>query len=115
MRKCLAEKAVEQGEDIQECIPPQRGAVLDKKGRGHLEKRNDDIKAIRRLGRRQWKVVSNYHQRSKAETFMFRYKVIIGDRLQARKSEQQKAEVSVGCKVLNHMLTIAKPKSVKVA
>ena len=88
---------------------------MDRKGRAHLQKRNDDIRAIQRLGRRQWKVLSNYHQRSKAETFMFRYKAIMGGRLQARKSEQQKAEVSVGCKVLNHMLQIAKPKSVKAA
>lgn len=115
MRKCLAEKTREQGEDIQECIPPRRGAVVDRKGRSHLEKRNDAIKAIRRLGRGQWKVVTGYHRRSKAETFMFRYKVILGGRLQARKSEQQKAEVSVGCKILNRMLQIAKPKSVKAA
>lgn len=113
MRKCLRQRAAEQGENIQECIPPS--ARPSWKGRAHLKKRNDDIRAIKRLGRRQWKEASNDHQRSKAETFMFRYKVIVGGRLQARKSERQKAEASVGCKVLNHTLTIAKPKSGKAA
>ncbi|MGV3657150.1 MAG: hypothetical protein ACO1NX_04320 [Chitinophagaceae bacterium] len=70
---------------------------------------------MRRLGRKQWKVLANYHQRSKVETFMFRYKTILGGTLRARKTDQQKTEVKVGCKILNQMLTIAKPISEKVA
>lgn len=70
---------------------------------------------MERLGRRPWKVLTNYHQRSKAETFMFRYKTILGGTLQAKGTAQQKTEVRIGCKILNRMLHIAKPKSEKVA
>ena len=115
LRKCLHQRACAQGEDILQCIPPRQGAVLDTKDREYLQQRNEDIKAMRRLGRKQWKVLTNYHQRSKAETFMFRYKVIMGGRLQARNTAQQQTEVKVSCKILNRMLYLAKPKSEKVA
>lgn len=115
LRKCLFEKATAQGADILQCIPPRQGAVLDRKDRGYLQQRDEDIKAMRRLGRKQWKVLTGYHQRSKAETFMFRYKVILGGTLQARQTAQQQTEVQVGCKILNRMLELAKPKSEKVA
>ncbi|MBD0294294.1 MAG: IS5 family transposase [Flavisolibacter sp.] len=115
VRKLLYEKAAEQKQDIFQCIPPQRGAVMDKKGREHLWQRNDDIKAMKRLGRKEWKVLSNYHQRSKAETFMYRYKTILGGQLMAREFSRQRTEVKVGCKILNIMLQMAKPQSQKVA
>jgi hypothetical protein len=115
VRAYLHQKAIAQGEDILQCIPPRHNAVVDTKGRVYLQQRNEDIKAMRRLGRRQWKIITNYHQRSKAETFMFRYKVILGGHLQARNIEQQKTEVKLGCKILNLMLQIAKPKNQRVA
>lgn len=102
-------------EAIMQLIPPQSNAVTDTKGRAYLKERNDDIKAIKRMGTKQWKVLTNYHQRSTAETFMFRYKVMLGGTLQARKISHQKTEVQVGCKILNRMLLLAKPQSEKVA
>src|SRR5207249_974157 len=101
--------------DILQLVPPRKNAVCDGKGRKYLKERDDDIKAMKRMGRKQWKVVTNYHQRSKAETFMFRYKVILGGTLQARETNRQKTEVRVGCKILNQMLQLAKPKSEKIA
>ena len=115
VREYLHQRAIDQGEDILQCIPPRRQAVLDTKGRVYLKQRDEDIKAMRRLGRKQWKIITNYHQRSKAETFMFRYKVILGGHLQARNLAQQQTEAKLGCKILNQMLQIAKPQSVKVA
>jgi hypothetical protein len=115
VRAYLHQKAIKQGEDLLQCIPPRLGAVVDTKNRVYLKQRDEDIKAMRRLGRKQWKIVTNYHQRSKAETFMFRYKTILGRHLQARNLEQQQSEVKLGCKILNHMLDLAKPASQKVA
>lgn len=115
-REYLHQKAAEQGEDIQKSASQHSGVLFwTKKGRAYFKKRNDDIKAMRRLVRKQWKVLANYHQRSKVETFMFRYKTILGGTLRARKTDQQKTEVKVGCKIINQMLTIAKPISEKVA
>lgn len=115
VRKCLHGRALEQKADILQIIPPQDNAVEDKNHRPYLRQRNEDIAAIKSIGKEEWKIVSNYHQRSKAETFMFRYKVILGSALQARTFENQKTEVKVGCKVLNMMLQLAKPQSEKVA
>ncbi len=56
-----------------------------------------------------------YHQRSKVETAMFRYKLIVGNTLSARKEDNQKTEVKIGCKILNITLQTTKPKSFKVA
>ena len=67
------------------------------------------------LGKEPWKMLTNCHQRSKAEIFMFRYKTILGARLQAREINRQKTEVNLGCKILNLILDLAKPQSKKVA
>lgn len=115
VRKCLQQRAGGQGTDLLQLIPPQRGAKPDETGSDVFKQRNDDIAHIKALGRKEWKILSNYHQRSKAETFMCRYKIILGGRLQAREFERQQTEAILGCKILNNMLQIAKPQSKKIA
>jgi IS5 family transposase len=109
VRKPLCKKGIKQ------IIPPQRNAVPDKRKREHRAERDAAIAAIKEQGREAWKEQQGYHQRSKAETVMFRYKTIIGGNLAARKTEHQKAEVEIGCKILNIMLQLTKPQSGKVA
>lgn len=109
VRKPLCKKGIKQ------IIPPQRNAVPDKRKSGHRAERDAAIGSIKEQGRDAWKKQQGYHQRSKAETAMFRYKTIIGGNLSARKLEHQKAEVEIGCKILNIMLQLTKPQSVKVA
>jgi hypothetical protein len=100
---------------IKQVIPPQHNAVISIKKLPHLCYRNKAIKEIKSIGRDEWKKKSNYHQRSKAETVMYRYKTIIGNNLSSRNPETQKNEVRIGCKILNVMLQVAKPVSIKVA
>ena len=102
-------------DNISQVIPPQHNAVTDKKKRLHMAQRDKAIEVIKAIGRKEWKIKEGYHQRSKAETVMFRYKTIIGDKLAARKTAHQKTEVAVGCKILNIMLQTTKPKSKKIA
>jgi hypothetical protein len=73
------------------------------------------IEKIKTTGRKEWGIKEGYHHRSKAETAMFRYKTIIGDKLTARKTAHQKTEVAVGCKIPNIMLQTTKPISKKIA
>jgi len=101
--------------NIRQVIPPQRNAVKDKKKQLHMAQRDKAIESIKTIGRNEWKIKEGYHQRSKAETAMFRYKTIIGDKLSARKTPYQKTEVAVGCKILNIMLQTTKPQSKKIA
>lgn len=109
VRKELYEK------NIQQVIPPQHNAVASKDEVLHLQQRDKAIQTIAAIGRAEWKKKENYHQRSKSETAMFRYKTIIGNTLSARKVENQQTEVRIGCKILNLTLQINKPKATKVA
>jgi hypothetical protein len=45
---------------------------------------------------------------------MFRYKTIIGRRLQARTLSNQKTEAKIGCHVLNRMAGLGMPASAPV-
>ena len=107
-RKMLNDKKIRQ------IIPPQSNAVLNKKGIPYLIERDAAITTISLLGRKEWKIRTGYHHRSKAETAMFRYKTIISDHLAARKVSHQQTEAAIGCKILNVMLQVAKPISIKV-
>lgn len=102
-------------DNIRQVIPPQHNAVTDKKKRQYMAQRDNAIEAIKATGRKEWKIKEGYHHRSKAETVMFRYKTIIGNKLFARKTAHQKTEVAVGCKILNIMLQTTKPMSKKIA
>jgi hypothetical protein len=98
-------------------IPPQHNALLSKLaklGKG-WKPRDIAIKGCKEMGRKGWKESVGYHQRSKVETFMYRYKQIIGDKLKSRKIENQTTEVKIACKVLNKMAALGMPVSVKIA
>jgi len=103
------------GRHIKQVIPPQHNAVISKKKPEYLQQRDEAIEAIALTGRDEWKKQNGYHQRSKVETVMFRYKTIIGNNLSARKTANQQTEVRIGCKILNITLQTVKPLSVKVA
>jgi IS5 family transposase len=77
--------------------------------------RDENLRQIRRLGRKKWKRESGYHKRSLAETAVFRFKTIFGSYLQARKLPQQEAEAKVKCAALNRMTRLGMPVSYRVA
>lgn len=101
---------------IESVIPPRRDGRLRKAKRRyrHIEARNQRLQAVWRKGRKRWKRESGYHRRSLAETGMFRYKVILGSKLQARSWEGQHVEARIGCAILNRMIHLGKPESYKV-
>jgi hypothetical protein len=55
-----------------------------------------------------------YHRRSLAETAMFRYKVIFGDKATSRLEETQRTEVNIKCKILNKFTSIGMPKTIRI-
>lgn len=115
VRRLLHQRAKEQGVDILQLMGLPKNAVKDVKGREYMRQRDEDLDMIRQLGKEEWKALTNYHQRSLAETFMFRYKVILGDHVKSRTFENQTTEIKLGAKVLNLMLRVAKPQSERVA
>lgn len=99
-------------------IPPDKTAKVQKRcPLPCLKTRDQAIQRIEEIGeegRAQWKKEVNYHRRSLVETFMYRYKTILGDRLASRKQWTQAAEVSIKIDVLNRMIELGMPKSYKV-
>jgi len=98
---------------IKEIIPPQENAVESKDT--VLKERNKAIKSISKIGRKKWKKKIKYHKRSRVEVTMFRYKTIIGDKINARKFDNEKTEVRINCSILNVMTNLGMPISKKVA
>lgn len=101
---------------MESVIPPRRDAQLRKAKRRyrHIEARNQRVQTIWRKGRKRWKQDCGYHRRSLVETAMFRYKIILGPKLQARSWEGQQVEARIGCAILNRMIHLGKPEFYKV-
>lgn len=97
-------------------IPPRRDAKIWQHGNSKEPPlaRDENLRRIRQVGRKTWKQESGYHQRSLAETAMFRFKIIFGDHLQARKIEQQITEARIKSAALNRMTQLGMPDSYAV-
>lgn len=91
-------------------IPPRSNARLHPKDK-RLRARDRNISAIDKVGRKTWKKQSKYHRRSLVETAFMRLKSIFGDKLSARKFEQQATEMFVRCAALNQMTHLGMPHS----
>lgn len=98
-------------------IPPRKNARIWQHGNTKAErlKRDENLRSIRKQGRKAWKKNSGYHVRSLSETAMFRLKTIFGDKLSARLLETQTTQALVRCAALNRMTHLGMPQSYKVA
>lgn len=94
-------------------IPPRKGARIWQHGNSKKERheRDENLRRVRKVGRKQWKKDSNYHRRSLAETQMFRFKTIFGDRVQTRRIENQFKELLLKTAILNQMTHLGMPDS----
>ena len=103
--------------DVNILIPPRKNARIWKHGNTPAErlKRDENLRSIRKQGRKEWKKNSGYHTRSLAETTMFRLKTIFGDTLSARLLETQTTQAVVRCAALNQMTHLGMPQSYKAA
>lgn len=90
-------------------IPPRSDAVI--RGKSPFEQRDENLRGIRKLGRKQWKKKSTYHKRSLVECAFFRLKTIFSDRLRARGMETQAAEARIRCMAMNRMSKLGMPES----
>ncbi|MEM1370352.1 MAG: IS5 family transposase [Cyanobacteria bacterium P01_H01_bin.15] len=101
---------------VKVAIPPQKNAKIwrHRNCQGPPHPRDENLREIRKKGRKGWKRESKYHRRSIAETTMFRLKVIFGGKVRSRKFENQGTELLLQCAALNRMIQIAKPDTVWV-
>lgn len=94
-------------------IPPQKNAKIWLHGNTKAERlpRDENLRRVREVGRKQWKNESGYHRRSLVETAMFRVKSAFGDRVAARTKANQRTELLLRCRIMNIFTELGMPKS----
>jgi Transposase DDE domain len=96
-------------------IPPRRSAALSPRSDTDPSQRDGHIRLIQEQGRSAWRKATGHGRRSLVETAIGRYKALIGPRLRSRGVVNQQGEVALGVEVLNRMIRVAKPVSVRIA
>lgn len=97
-------------------IPPRENAKIKQRKKAGVEPllRDENLRRIRQIGRKNWKIESGYHRRSLAETSMFRFKQIFGGSVHSRSFESQAVDIFVRCVLLNRMTWLGMPVSEKI-
>jgi hypothetical protein len=97
--------------------PPRKGARIWQHGKSKAERhiRDENLRQIRKAGRREWKRESHSHRRSLAETTVFRFKPIFGDRLQARQVDNQFKELLLKSAILNRLTHPGLPDTIRLS
>jgi Transposase DDE domain len=96
-------------------VPPRATAVLSPSAETDPTQRDRHIQVIAEQGRMNWQKTSGYNARAGAEGAMSRYKRIIGDTLRSHTRPAQEVETRIAVNVLNRMLDLARPESVRAA
>jgi transposase len=96
-------------------VPPRRSAILSAQADTAPSQRDGHIRLIEEQGHSAWRKATGYGRRSLVETAIGRYKVLIGPQMRAQSLVNQQGEVALGVGVLNRMIRVAKPVSVRIA
>lgn len=96
-------------------VPPRRGGTLHGE-KSSFQTRDKAILEILGLGgddeaRMLWKKLKGYHIRSLVETWISRFKRILGDRLRSKKESHQDAELKYKVKIMNRITSLGMPVS----
>ena len=100
------------GLKIKAAIPPNLGFRAEMPNDSNLRK--DNIRIIEQ-GRQRWQDYTDYGRRAKVENTMYRYKIIIGNKLKSRSIENQRIESKVAVNIINKMTSLGMPCSKKIA
>jgi hypothetical protein len=110
----VAAAIAERHPDATIIVPPRSSAVpsdmadtAPTQGDRHLQHNTEH-------GLTAWQKASGYNLRARAETAMSRYKQVIGDGLRSHTDERRATEVNVAAHVLNRMLALGRPNSVRI-
>jgi hypothetical protein len=96
-------------------VPPRATAVPSATAETAPTQRDRHLQLIAEKGRMGWQKASGYNWRARAEAAMGRFKRVIGDGLRSRTDERQATEMDVAVQVLNRMLELGRPESVRIA
>ena len=101
--------------DARIIVPPRSGAVPSKTAETAPTQRDQHLQLIAERGRMGWQTASGYNRRALVEAAIGRFKRVIGDGLRSRTDRRQATEMTVAVAVLNRMLELGRPKSVRIA
>ena len=96
-------------------VPPRSSAVPSGTAETDPTQRDRHLQLIAERGRMGWQKASGYNRRALAEAAIGRFKRVIGNALRSRTDGRQATEVAVAVDVLNRMLELGRPESVRVA
>jgi hypothetical protein len=77
--------------------------------------RDRHLRHIAEHGRMAWQKSSRYNVRTLVEAFFSRWKRVIGDGLRFRIEDRRSTEIAIAVRILNRMLDLRRPASVRVA
>jgi hypothetical protein len=96
-------------------VPPRSTAVESATAETNPTQRDGHLRDIAERGRIGWQKASGYNKRSRVETTIGRFKQVIGDGLRSQTDARQETEIAVSVYVLNRMLSLGRPISVRIA
>src|SRR3954454_9351171 len=96
-------------------VPPRSTAVPSAAAETAPTQRDQHLQLIAEHGRMGWQKACGYNHRALAEATIGRFKRVIGDGLHSRTDQRQATEMDVAVMVLNRMLELGRPKSVRIA
>jgi hypothetical protein len=96
-------------------VPPRANAVLSATADTAPTQRDRHIQRIAENERMAWQRDSQYNHRARVEGQIGRWKPVIGDALRSHSNGAQATEVAIAVTVLNHMLDLGRPISIRVA
>jgi len=96
-------------------VPPRSNAVPSETAETAPTQRDCHLQQIAAHGRMAWWAACGYTKRARAETGMARFKQVIGDGLRSHTGECRATEVDVAVHVLDYMLELGRPNSVRIA
>ena len=96
-------------------IPPRSTAVAwPPQANGQPHPRTTLLEYRQQHGDKAWKIHSGYHRRSLAETAMFRFKTLFGERLSNRRFDTQTTQAYARLAAMNIMTQLGMPDTVAV-
>ncbi len=96
-------------------VPPRSTAVPSATAETAPTQRDRHLQLITEKGRMPWQKASGSTKRARAEATIGRFKRVIGDGLRSRTDERRATEMDVAVQVLNRMLELGRPESVRIA
>src|SRR3954464_6552507 len=105
---------IERHPEARVIVPPRSSAVPSETAETAPTQRDQHLQIIAEHGRMGCQKASAYNRRALAEATIGRFKRVIGDGLRSRTDQRQTTEINVAVAVLNRMLELGRPKSVRI-